>query len=139
MNDKIRTIKPEFKNIRIDETHCYIDEIRAKFGKIYSLHLFDKSENTYLCSMSPSYYLHYLGTVVEFKNEGDEENDEFYDDAVAFVTETRRGSISSVQRKFRIGYNRAARIVEDMENQGVVSTPGHNGAREVLAPPPVRD
>lgn len=76
MNDKIRTIKPEFKNIRIDETHCYIDEIRAKFGKIYSLHLFDKSENTYLCSMSPSYYLHYLGTVVEFKNEGDEENDE---------------------------------------------------------------
>jgi len=67
--------------------------------------------------------------------EGDEENDEFYDDAVAFVTETRRGSISSVQRKFKIGYNRAARLIEQMEASGVVSSPGHNGLREVLAPP----
>ena len=67
--------------------------------------------------------------------EGDEENDEFYDDAVAFVTETRRGSISSVQRKFKIGYNRAARLIEQMEASGVVSSPGHNGTREVLAPP----
>jgi S-DNA-T family DNA segregation ATPase FtsK/SpoIIIE len=67
--------------------------------------------------------------------EGDEV-DALYDEAVAFVTETRRVSISSVQRKFRIGYNRAARIVEDMENQGVVSRPAQNGAREVLAPPP---
>lgn len=68
--------------------------------------------------------------------EGDEENDEFYDEAVAFVTETRRGSISSVQRKFKIGYNRAARLIEQMEAAGVVSSPGHNGTREVLAPPP---
>jgi DNA segregation ATPase FtsK/SpoIIIE, S-DNA-T family len=69
--------------------------------------------------------------------EGDDsELDALYDEALAFVTETRRVSISSVQRKFRIGYNRAARIVEEMEAQGVVSTPGHNGAREVLAPPP---
>ena len=67
------------------------------------------------------------------------ELDTLYDEAVEFVTTSRRVSISSVQRKFRIGYNRAARIVEDMESQGVVSTPGHNGAREVLAPPPVRD
>ena len=67
--------------------------------------------------------------------EGDEENDEFYDEAVAFVTETRRGSISSVQRKFKIGYNRAARLIEQMEACGVVSSPGHNGTREVLAPP----
>lgn len=66
--------------------------------------------------------------------EGDEENDEFYDDAVAFVTETRRGSISSVQRKFKIGYNRAARLIEQMEASGVVSSPAHNGTREVLAP-----
>ncbi len=66
------------------------------------------------------------------------ELDLLYDEALAFVTETRRVSISSVQRKFRIGYNRAARIVEDMETQGVVSTPGHNGAREVLAPPPIK-
>ncbi|MGI2261427.1 DNA translocase FtsK 4TM domain-containing protein [Shewanella sp. GXUN23E] len=68
--------------------------------------------------------------------EGDEELDPLYDEAVAFVTETRRGSISSVQRKFKIGYNRAARIIEQMEMQGVVSAQGHNGNREVLAPPP---
>ncbi|MCO4797774.1 MAG: DNA translocase FtsK 4TM domain-containing protein [Colwelliaceae bacterium] len=67
------------------------------------------------------------------------ELDALYDEAVEFVTTSRRVSISSVQRKFRIGYNRAARIVEDMESQGVVTTPGTNGAREVLAPPPVRD
>ena len=68
----------------------------------------------------------------------EEELDLLYDEAVGFVTESRRVSISSVQRKFRIGYNRAARIVEQMEIQGVVSTQGHNGAREVLAPPPVK-
>ncbi|MFV0511888.1 MAG: DNA translocase FtsK, partial [Shewanella algae] len=69
---------------------------------------------------------------------GDDELDALYDEAVAFVTETRRGSISSVQRKFKIGYNRAARIIEQMELQGVVSAQGHNGNREVLAPPPPR-
>ncbi len=69
----------------------------------------------------------------------DEELDTLFDEAVGFVTESKRVSISSVQRKFRIGYNRAARIVEQMELQGVVSTPGHNGAREVLAPPPIRE
>ncbi|OUR83916.1 cell division protein FtsK [Colwellia psychrerythraea] len=68
-----------------------------------------------------------------------EEVDALYDEAVNFVTEKRRVSISSVQRQFRIGYNRSARIVEQMEMQGVVSTPGNNGAREVLAPPAVRD
>lgn len=69
----------------------------------------------------------------------DSDIDLLYDEALAFVTETRRVSISSVQRKFRIGYNRAARIVEQMETQGVVSAPGNNGAREVLAPPPIKD
>jgi S-DNA-T family DNA segregation ATPase FtsK/SpoIIIE len=69
----------------------------------------------------------------------DQEYDAFYDDAVAFITETRRASVSSVQRKFRIGYNRAARLVEQMEQSGVVSSPGHNGNREVLAPPPPKD
>jgi len=68
-----------------------------------------------------------------------EELDVLYDEAVNFVTEKRRVSISSVQRQFRIGYNRSARIVEQMEMQGIVSGPGHNGAREVLAPPPVKD
>lgn len=66
----------------------------------------------------------------------DQELDPFYDEAVAFVTESRRASVSGVQRKFRIGYNRAARLVEQMELSGVVSAPGHNGNREVLAPPP---
>ena len=68
-----------------------------------------------------------------------EELDTLYDEAVNFVTEKRRVSISSVQRQFRIGYNRSARIVEQMELQGVVTGPGNNGAREVLAPPPVKD
>ncbi|MCL1065540.1 DNA translocase FtsK 4TM domain-containing protein [Shewanella olleyana] len=70
--------------------------------------------------------------------ESDDDTDQLYDEAVAFVTETRRGSISSVQRKFKIGYNRAARIIEMMESQGIVSSQGHNGNREVLAPPPPR-
>ena len=70
---------------------------------------------------------------------GDSE-DELYDKAVAHVLESRRASISSVQRQLRIGYNRAARLIEDMEAQGVVSPPEHNGQREVLAPkPPPRD
>ncbi|GIU10931.1 DNA translocase FtsK [Shewanella sp. MBTL60-112-B2] len=72
-------------------------------------------------------------------SEAEEDVDALYDEAVAFVTQTRRGSISSVQRKFKIGYNRAARIIEQMEMQGVVSSQGHNGNREVLAPPPPKD
>jgi len=67
------------------------------------------------------------------------EQDEFYDQAVAFVTESRRASISAVQRQFRIGYNRAARLVEEMEAAGIVSPPEHNGQREVLAAPPPKD
>ncbi|UYG06432.1 DNA translocase FtsK [Halomonas sp. M4R1S46] len=69
----------------------------------------------------------------------DAEQDALYDEAVAFVTESRRASISAVQRRFKIGYNRAARLVEAMEMAGVVSTMGTNGAREVLAPPPAGD
>ncbi|HSM69330.1 MAG TPA: DNA translocase FtsK 4TM domain-containing protein [Xanthomonadales bacterium] len=64
------------------------------------------------------------------------EQDELYDQAVAWVTQSRRASISSVQRQFRVGYNRAARLIEEMEAAGVVSAPEHNGQREVLAPPP---
>ncbi|QFI36643.1 DUF87 domain-containing protein [Moritella marina ATCC 15381] len=71
--------------------------------------------------------------------EGSSDVDELFDQAVYHVTETRRGSVSGVQRKFKIGYNRAARIVEEMEVQGIVSSPGHNGNREVLAPPPPKD
>ena len=66
----------------------------------------------------------------------DDDLDQLFDEVAAFVTESRRGSVSGVQRKFKIGYNRAARIVEQLEAHGIVSPPGHNGNREVLAPPP---
>jgi S-DNA-T family DNA segregation ATPase FtsK/SpoIIIE len=70
--------------------------------------------------------------------EGGDEKDDLYDQAVAFVTEARKVSISSVQRKLRIGYNRAARLVETMEQSGVVSEAANNGSREVIAPPPTK-
>lgn len=70
--------------------------------------------------------------------DSDGESDPLYDEAVAFVTESRKASISSVQRKLRIGYNRAARLIEQMEAAGVVSDMSSNGNREVLAPPPPR-
>lgn len=69
----------------------------------------------------------------------DDEQDPLYDEAVAFVTQSRKASISSVQRKLKIGYNRAARMIESMEAAGVVSEAGSNGQREVLAPPPPKD
>ncbi len=77
------------------------------------------------------------GLEAEGGGDDDAEQDALYDEAVAYVTESRRASISAVQRRFKIGYNRAARLVESMEMAGVVSTMGTNGAREVLAPPPV--
>ncbi|CAM3556784.1 DNA translocase FtsK [Vibrio aerogenes CECT 7868] len=71
--------------------------------------------------------------------DSDEDVDPLFDQVVAHVVETRRGSVSGVQRRFKIGYNRAARIVEQLEAQGIVSAPGHNGNREVLAPAPVKE
>nr|WP_311972154.1 DNA translocase FtsK 4TM domain-containing protein [Pseudomonas baltica] len=71
--------------------------------------------------------------------DGDEENDALYDEAVNFVLESRRASISAVQRKLKIGYNRAARMIETMENAGVVTPMNTNGSREVIAPGPMRD
>ncbi|MBH0042002.1 DNA translocase FtsK [Pseudoalteromonas sp. SWXJZ10B] len=70
----------------------------------------------------------------EANENADEENDPLYDEAVSFVIETGKVSVSSVQRKLRVGYNRAARLVEQMETSGIVSSPGHNGARDVLVP-----
>jgi S-DNA-T family DNA segregation ATPase FtsK/SpoIIIE len=72
----------------------------------------------------------------EDAEEGEGDYDELYDKAVAIVTESRRASISGVQRRLKIGYNRAARLIERMEADGIVSPPEHNGNREVLAPPP---
>ncbi|MBT2800945.1 DNA translocase FtsK 4TM domain-containing protein [Halomonas sp. ISL-56] len=77
------------------------------------------------------------GLEAEGSDGDDAEQDALYDEAVQFVTETRKASISAVQRRFKIGYNRAARLVEAMEGAGVVTSMGSNGAREVLAPPPV--
>ncbi len=71
--------------------------------------------------------------------EGDDEIDPLFDQVVEFVVESRRASVSGVQRRFKVGYNRASRIVEQMEAQGIVTAPGHNGNREVLAPKPARD
>nr|WP_086937966.1 DNA translocase FtsK 4TM domain-containing protein [Thaumasiovibrio occultus] len=68
--------------------------------------------------------------------DGDSELDQLFDQVAAYVAETRRGSVSGVQRRFKIGYNRAARIVDQLEAHGIVSAQGHNGNREVLAPPP---
>lgn len=73
------------------------------------------------------------------KMESDEDVDPLFDQVVEHVVHSRRGSVSGVQRRFKIGYNRAARIVEQLEAQGIVSTPGHNGNREVLAPAPPKD
>ncbi|MGY5539087.1 DNA translocase FtsK 4TM domain-containing protein [Vibrio brasiliensis] len=73
------------------------------------------------------------------KLEDDEEMDPLFDQVVEHVVQSRRGSVSGVQRRFKIGYNRAARIVEQLEAQGIVSAPGHNGNREVLAPAPGRE
>ncbi|WP_404340008.1 DNA translocase FtsK 4TM domain-containing protein [Pseudoalteromonas mariniglutinosa] len=70
----------------------------------------------------------------ESSEDSDDESDPLYDEAVSFVIETGKVSVSSVQRKLRVGYNRAARLVEQMETSGIVSAPGHNGAREVLVP-----
>ncbi|MFT7054279.1 MAG: S-DNA-T family DNA segregation ATPase FtsK/SpoIIIE [Psychromonas sp.] len=72
--------------------------------------------------------------------DGDSEIDALFDEVVEFITETRKVSISSIQRKFRIGYNRSARLVDQLQAQGVISAPsGANSNRDVLAPSPVKD
>lgn len=109
-----------------DEVHRVVNAWKARGEPSYIEDVLDGAEGENLPGV-PS--------LSEGAGEGGE-GDSLFDEAVAFVTEGRRVSISSVQRKFRIGYNRAANLVDAMEAAGVVSAAGHNGAREVLAPPP---
>lgn len=106
--------------VRDEEVHAVVNDWKAR-GK-------------------PQYIESITSTTEESENgfsfDADEDLDPLFDQAVAFVVEKRKPSISGVQRQFRIGYNRAARIIEQMEAQGIVSPPGNNGNREVLAPPP---
>ncbi len=106
------------------EVHAVVADWKKRGSPVFIESITDGSDNSVV--------------IPGFSNDGDDgEADALFDEAIAFVTQTRKVSISSVQRKLRIGYNRAARLVESMEQAGVVSTPSQNGSREVLAPPPV--
>ncbi|MCG8314680.1 MAG: DNA translocase FtsK 4TM domain-containing protein [Pseudomonadales bacterium] len=108
-----------------DEVHRVCDDWRRRAAPAYLEDILEGShESTFLPSEGGS------------SGDSDDESDPLYDEAVAFVTESRRASISSVQRKLKIGYNRAARMIESMEAAGVVSEMQSNGQREVIAPPP---
>ncbi|MEM1090939.1 MAG: DNA translocase FtsK 4TM domain-containing protein [Pseudomonadota bacterium] len=125
-----------------------VERIHGAFVDDHEVHSVVK----YLCSHGePSYMNDVLNdaqTTIDGQSIGatglpeanpDDQTDELYDKAVFVVTESRRASISNVQRRLRIGYNRAARLIEEMEAAGIVSPPEHNGNREVLAPPPPKD
>jgi S-DNA-T family DNA segregation ATPase FtsK/SpoIIIE len=105
------------------EVHAVINEIRKSGGPNYIDNVLDESPTTLLPGEAPA-------------GSSGEDLDSLYDEAVSIVTETRKASISYVQRRLKIGYNRAARMIEEMENSGVVSQVQSNGSREVLAPPP---
>jgi len=108
------------------EVHRVVDELKSRGEPQYIEEILEGPEN-----------IDASGYPVD--TESDEQLDELYDQAVAIVTETRKASISGVQRRLRIGYNRAARMVEEMERSGVVGPLASNGQREVLAPAPPRD
>jgi len=109
-----------------EEVHRVVADWKRRGEPLYIEGLLDEGSNT---PVTP-------GELQSEAAEEDDENDSLYDEAVFYVTQSRRASISSVQRKLRIGYNRAARLIEAMEAAGVVSDMGTNGQREVLAPPP---
>lgn len=112
-----------------DEVHRVVADWKRRGEPAYIEGLLDEGSST---AVTP-------GELQSEAGDGDEESDALYDEAVHHVTKSRRASISSVQRKLRIGYNRAARLIETMEAAGVVSEMGTNGQREVLAPPPMED
>lgn len=111
-----------------DEVHRVADDWRARAEPDYLPDLIDEggAGGDAIPGLEPA------------ESSSDNEQDALYDEAVAFVTDTRKASISSVQRKLRIGYNRAARMIEAMEQAGVISEMLPNGSREVIAPPPPR-
>lgn len=111
-----------------DEVHRVVEDWKQRGAPDYLEEILDGGDNDYLPGIDPASAQDQSG-----------EKDALFDEAVAFVTESRKASISAVQRKLRIGYNRAATLVEAMEMAGVVSSAGHNGTREVLAPPAPRD
>ena len=112
-----------------EEVHRVVADWKRRGQPAYIEGLLDEGSSTPVTA----------GELQSGSSDEDDENDALYDEAVHYVTQSRRASISSVQRKLRIGYNRAARLIEAMEAAGVVSEMGSNGQREVLAPPPVED
>jgi len=108
------------------EVHAVVNDWKKRGEPNYIDGIVDESANT----------IPVPGLATEGEEDSNNESDALYDEAVAFVTESRKASISSVQRKLRIGYNRAARLIETMEAAGVITEAGHNGSREVIAPAP---
>jgi S-DNA-T family DNA segregation ATPase FtsK/SpoIIIE len=115
------------------EVHNVVEWLRAQGAPNYITGVLEEVQST-----SDGKIINDSGLPQDAEGDGDSDN-ALYDRAVRVVTETRRASISGVQRHLRIGYNRAARLVEQMEQDGIVSAPQHNGNREVLAPPPPKD
>jgi len=115
------------------EVHNVVEWLRAQGAPNYISGVLEEVQST-----SDGKIINDSGLPQDAEGDGDSDN-ALYDRAVRVVTETRRASISGVQRHLRIGYNRAARLVEQMEQDGIVSAPQHNGNREVLAPPPPKD
>jgi len=115
------------------EVHNVVEWLRAQGSPNYISGVLEEVQST-----SDGKIINDAGLPQDAEGDSDSDN-ALYDRAVRVVTETRRASISGVQRHLRIGYNRAARLVEQMEQDGIVSAPQHNGNREVLAPPPPKD
>jgi S-DNA-T family DNA segregation ATPase FtsK/SpoIIIE len=115
------------------EVHGVVNWLKSQGGPDYIEGVLEEVQAT-----SDGKFINDSGLPQDGEEDGDADT-QLYDKAVAVVTQTRRASISGVQRHLRIGYNRAARLVEQMEADGVVSAPQHNGNREVLAPPPPKD
>ncbi len=109
-----------------EEVHRVVADWKRRGQPLYIDGLLDEGSSTPVTA----------GELQSGGSSGDDESDVLYDEAIHYVTQSRRASISSVQRKLRIGYNRAARLIEAMEAAGVVTEMGSNGQREVLAPPP---